>query len=524
MSAPHWPSQGPGSGGESHLNSPSPFSLLNALRVALARTCNPDSAWSLSNWRSAANRKQTIFISDYLGESLAWLDRAIESERPNLVLIGSMTLSLPGAIAIAERVRAACPQALIVYGGKHANETCHVDAGGTHLHPGSPLVLMARGQMAPVFDLVVSGDGEELTAQLGEVWGRALGRGAGRAEVLSEEGQKVLRRAKGRWDLFWLEGDCPRALSSCREEIDYGSVPCAYAYFPVESRFAVLERDLTAHVTSDTSNGCIYSCFFCSEAASINGKPVQLESAGVRLANRLEALCERGRAAGKSMSAFVEDSVLLQGSASALEDLADTLISRSVDIRFGAQLTVDSILRKNMSGVLQKLRAAGMSYVFVGLETGEDTLAQRMHKNVSGNGRKRRALQQVDWTTKAEMVFTMLGKMGVAAGVSVLFGLGESQADRLRLLQRIRAWQRCLGQPRVVSLNWAVKHPLRQWTDPQAQTYMEWGMASDDPRLPVVARIFGEASARYCLDGVELAPLAELLEVERSYRQLTNQI
>lgn len=521
ISAPHWPVTSR-THSERHLNSTMPFSLLNALRVSLSRAQSGSGAWSGSNWSDFADRSRSIFTSDYLSEAMQWVAAAIDKYRPHLLFIGSMTLSFPGAIEIARYAKSRLGnRSLIVLGGKHVNETVYVEDGLLKQHRASAFKLMHERKIPLVFDVLISGDGEELIAELGEVVAQvARDSPENLRRALAPEFQRHLLKARGNWGLFWTQGDAVRWLHQTGVPLDYNSMPYAGALYPVTSRFAVFDRDITAHAYSDTGKGCIYSCHFCSEGAHINGKIIQMSSAAGRLARQFEIIAELGRRHRKSVSAFVEDSILLQGKVSALQNLHDYLKRHPIDLVFGGQFTIDGLLDRRRQEAIQQLRETGLTYVFVGLETGDETIARSMSKNrythMAADG------STTSWMQRTSLALTFLDEARIDAGVSILFGLGEMQGTRVKLLKTLKAWQQTCGQPKVVSMNWAVQHPLRGLDSSRAYDYFEWGTQSDSPVVHHLATLFGEASERYCLPGVQMASLDELEEIAGCYAEIRN--
>ncbi len=67
VSAPHWQFH-PG-GEEQHLNSSTPFSLQNAIRVCTHEATQGIGVWGNSNWNSAEGLESAVFMSDYLHET-----------------------------------------------------------------------------------------------------------------------------------------------------------------------------------------------------------------------------------------------------------------------------------------------------------------------------------------------------------------------------------------------------------------------------------------------------------------------
>lgn len=72
----------------------------------------------------------------------------------------------------------------------------------------------------------------------------------------------------------------------------------------------------------------------------------------------------------------------------------------------------------------------------------------------------------------------------------------------------------------VVSLNWGVQHPLQGNDDGLKYDYTKWGTDRNSPYLSIFTELFGEASERYCLSGVDLPSVQELLELKEIYNKL----
>jgi len=455
------------------LTSATPFSLLNAMRGAIARIDQPASAWARSNWKRPAGLP--IFMADDLRSALEWTDAIIDAEQPNLFLIGAMSLALPGAIAIAKRVRERLGETVtIVLGGKHVTETLWADGEATIIHPAAPYDVDGIA----LFDLLVSGDGEEVIAEIGEVVAAGYhGTAFERALV------RRLERARGSFVALFKSGE---SVISRGTPIDHEALPFVHDFYPVNAKFGVFGGAPTAHLYSYTSRGCVMRCGFCSENALING-PVNvaaLEKGADLLAAQVEhlnAVYGQQRIAG-----FVEDSILLQAHGPAWLKFADQIERRGARMPFGAQLTVDIVLDARRREALQRLASVGLEYVFMGIETANEAVAASMSKNTARRSQR-------SWSQRSRAAIASLSDMGVSTGVSVLFGLGEDRDDREAMFMTLRSMREELGQPRVVSLNWATRHPMR---DPETGNvdYQRWGVDAGDPRAPMMAQLFGEAS------------------------------
>ena len=495
------------------LNSSDPFSLYNAYKVAADKAEKGDENWGDSNWSTKEGRDNSIMLLQYYYNDAPKFLEKLKEIKPNLIFIGSMTLGFPGAVEIAKLAkRALGDKVFIVLGGKHANETLYEQDGQVMQLNSSPLKLMQEGKIPKVFDMVSSGDGEEVLYQIGNAVNQALLKGESFDSVYGYEG---LKSARGEWVLGWLDkqGES-QYIQSKKEPLNYDEMPLTSDLFKISTKFDVFpESDLTAHTMSYLSKGCVHDCFYCSESSRINGKIKQPKTAAQRLYRNLESIQRVGRERYHTdkMSAFVEDSIILAGSPIMLNQLSDLLTEKPLNVEFGGQFTIDTLLDERNQEVIKKLSRQGFKYIFVGLETNNEEIAETMSKN--------KTKKTTSWIERNERAIEFMKSQKMKYGVSVLFGLGESQKDRLNLMQTIHGWQKKYGLPNVVSMNLAVQHPLR---NNDYYDYIEWGTGIDSKYLQIFTQIFGEASERYKLPGVELPTPEELLELQEYYNKIKN--
>lgn len=496
-----------GGKGASALNSRDPASLYNACRLAAARTLCESSAWSTSNWvgpRSVRRAKCLLMSS---ADELGQFEQLLRKERPNFVLIGAMTICMRGAIecaSVAKRVLGA--DALIVLGGRHACETMYLgDVGLRHPsqvrhHRASPLRLMAEGVIAPVFDLVVSGDGEAVIADLGEQVARASGdlpaQAMKFARALEQSG------TRGDWIAGCLHESAIHVNVSRAIALDYQALPSPVSVFGLAGAFDVFDGRMTAHVSSDMGRGCVYGCAFCSESSAVTGAPRDLRNSADRLYQQLADTLTvvREDYPTRRASAFVEDSVLLGGSANLLDRLATRLEQAPLDIHFGAQLTIDLVLARK--DALVRLRRAGLRYLFIGIETLDPAQIGGMSKDTRRTSK---------WLDRIVETLSFLRGAGIQCGCAILFGLGELRDHRTQLLDELIKLREEYGGPHPVSFNWAVQHPLCGYDNGAAYNYLDW--PTPEGELLELFRHFGEASERYPLSGVGTPELGEVREV-----------
>lgn len=505
VSAPQWVSYGNAPTSYA-LDSRTPFSLQNAVRLGAKDALMGNSVWSKSNWSQQDFLRDAVCLMNYYEEEKDVFIQKLKTVQPHVLFIGSMTLSFPGAIAIAKAAKQELGDAVfVVLGGKHSNETTYLSHNTVEHHVGSATLLMQQQVIPQVFDLVVSGDGEEVIQKIGEIIGN---------EILSGNPIKAFsayedhfHSVRGNFILSWNENNSIKTLVKQKNLLDYESLPSPVSLFGVNTRFPIFGKEYTAHAYSDMGKGCVFNCFFCSECSAINGPTIQSGSPARRLYRQLEDAANLG----SSMSAFVEDSIMLMGLPKHLNELAYLLEQHPLNIVFGGQFTVDNLLNPDVQSAIQRLSKVGLMYIFTGMETSNEAIATEMSKNtVKKNG----------WMDRNEDAIRFVTRTGLKYGVSILWGLGESQDDRLHQLDVVTHWQKKYNNPRVVSPNWATQHPL---FNKSSFTYSDWGTEKTSKYLPYFVQLFGEASELYKLSDGELPSITDLQELLRRFEVLNIQ-
>lgn len=511
VSAPDWIR---GVKNASALNSRDPASLFNACRYA-AMQCETPGPWANSNWATSRKERREKLLLMYSLDDMPAFEELLLRERPNLLLIGAMTLCLPGAIRCAERARALLgSEVFIVLGGRHTCETIYLAAGGRRSpesvqhHRASPLRLMSVGRIPNVFDLVISGDGEYLIAAIGNL----VEAGIFATRQPSTNLDQLDRRIPGDWIAGVIDRDVVKTVVSEAVPLNYGALPSPCSMFGASASFDVFGGRITAHAFSDTGRGCVYNCEFCSERSGVVGGIRDLTNAADRLYRQFEDACQVAAedTPGRAASAFVEDSVLLGGSPRMVERLSSMLEQRPLDLQFGAQLTIDQILRRQSE--IARLAENGLRYLFVGIETLDPGAIGGMSKDV---GRTKSS-----WVERIEQAFHFLHDHKIDCGGALLFGLGESRASRPVLFEQLRKLQKAFGAPFPLSINWAVQHPLCGDDGGAGYEYVEWG--TPDSEFLECFHHYGEASVLYPLPKVGTPSLPEVQEVTKMFANVSD--
>lgn len=501
---------------EHRIYSRDPASLFNAMRGAAIESEKPDGAWSRSNFAGGRKQRRDKVDLMYSLDDMPAFEAKLRTEKPNVLFIGAMSLALPGAVEVAKKAREILGNdVLIVLGGRHATETIYKDAPDKDLvqlgipgqerllpikhHAGSPLLLMQKGKIPLVFDMVVAGQGEDIITKIGEAAEKAANAGNVRNIYphLSE-----LETAKGDWIAGYIDRFDIKTIQGAGQEIDYNGMASPASLFGVRAAFDVFEGNPTAHVFSDTGMGCVYSCNFCSEAKEVVGKPYDMKGAPDRLYAQMKQAAQvmEEDYPDKRPTAFVEDSIILGGDPKNLERFYELMKKNPVNIKFGAQFTVDQVLRQKE--LIKKLKEVGLEYVFVGIETLKPEEVGGLAKNVGWD--------KSPWAERIEEMLQFLSDTDIKSGTAVLFGLGEPHDSRLDLLNHIEEWKKISPHTlRPVSVNWAMQHPLKGHDHDANHDYAQWGTSSTDARAPYM-HMFGGAAVNYSQHPPTLEELREI--------------
>lgn len=327
-------------------------------------------------------------------------------------------------------------------------------------------------------------------------------------KIFSDAILKGISETPGKWIAGRVVDGRIETLISKGNSINRDCLPSPVKMFGIETGFDIFQGALTGHVFSDMSSGCIHDCDFCSERSDVCGSLMQIETSSNRLFRQLVDVYEvvKEDSPGRNASAFVEDSIILCGLTSQLVKLDGALSDHPIDIEFGGQLTIDIAIKQK--SLIANLMQKGFSYVFVGLETFNPSSIGGMNKDIGKNG----------WLTRAKMMVDDYTKMGMKIGVSVLFGLGESQNQRISLLRMISDWKKQYKNPQIISFNWAAQHPLRGKDNLAGYEYINW--AIDDPEYVKIFRDYGEASMIYGIPGIKIPKIEELLELQSAIKSI----
>lgn len=334
----------------------------------------------LAGHARAAGAEVRIYDAMSLGHSHQQIEREIEAFRPDLVGVTAITAMEPDARLVCRTAKRLDPRTLTVLGNVHPT-FCWRDILAED--PNVDMVVRGEGEaaFADLVTAVAAGEGPENVA--GVAW-RADGVPA------SNPPRPFFRDLDGltpAWDLI----DWPR-----------------YFYRPrPEGRLAIVS----------SSRGCRQRCSFCSQQKfwerSWRGRTPEAFVA------ELETLRDRH---GVRVAMLSDETPTVDPAR--WERILDLLIERQTGVELLLETRVDDILRDQE--VLPKYRAAGVSHIYVGVEsTSQATLD--LYKKDTKVAQSKRAIELIN---EHEMV----------SETSFVLGTPEETAESIRSTVDLAKW------------------------------------------------------------------------------------
>ncbi len=256
---------------------------------------------------------------------------------PKLVGITATTSTIKNALEYSDILKKVLPDSGIVIGGPH-----------------STFMPIETLKCSESLDAVVIGEGEATMVEL--------------AEKYNNSNTEKLENIKGIAFQDLNNGNIklnpPRPLIK-----DLDSIP-----FPARHLVPFESYGTTKNKSSDmiTSRGCVFSCGYCSSSL-IMGKKFRSRSAE-NVVNEIEQLIENYKI--KDI-AFMDDTFMLNKPRA--NSIADEIKNRGLDIGFVASSRVDMV-DKNL---IEKLKSAGLSTLYYGVESGSQRVLDLMKKGIT---------------------------------------------------------------------------------------------------------------------------------------------
>ena len=276
--------------------------------------------------------------------------------RPSIILIGGTSHSRFHAFRCAASVRAAYPQATIVYGGPHASFT----ADDTLSH-------------VPAIDIVAHGEGEATVLELVQ-WKEA------RSEY------RELEKIQG---ITFRQNGCVVSTGWRPPNQNLDALPP-----PARDLLAIDRYKMTLdylnlpalHIV--TARGCPYKCTFCSAARMFNNRYVMRSPE--KVVDEVASLVERYHIKGLKIfdSTFTINKNHVYG-------FCDELARRGLTMPWECEIRVDSVDR----ALLERMRSAGCYYVDIGIESADQCVLDTMKKSITMSD----AEQLLRWCEELEL-------------------------------------------------------------------------------------------------------------------------
>lgn len=263
--------------------------------------------------------------------------RIMSKTQPPVVGVTATTPTIKNALEYVKLSKKILPNSLTVIGGSHSTFT-----------PTETL------KSCPDLDVVVIGEGEKTMLEL--------------ASEFTDKNKGNLTDIKG----IAYQKNGTIKLNPPRELInDLDSIP-----FPARHLVPFKSYGTTKENSSDmiTSRGCVYNCDYCSSSL-IMGKKFRTRSPE-NVVNEIEHLIEKYKL---KKIAFMDDTFMLNRRRA--NAIADEIKNRGLDIGFVASSRVDMVNK----GLLEKLKDAGLTTLYYGVESGSQRILNLMKKGITLN-------------------------------------------------------------------------------------------------------------------------------------------
>lgn len=389
--------------------------------------------------------------------------RLLRYSSPSIVLVSSVSPAYRYAAQIMCIVKEELPEAIVILGGRHMDETIQYEyaSGSLKISESSIVRDICDGDLDPVVDVIMSGQcyyslplvlkAISLTSPVQEdiTFRPDAGQIANRLRCLSSRASSM----KGNSVVVTMNGRQPTAFPLVGSVIELSQLPSPYAAFPIRARFPIfLDQDertvsRTAHIIASTT--CPFDCNFCSEGRNIvSGLRRSRNGDTEWIVNRMLQLSIWG-----AQAMFFDDSIFLSGSHRRILSLCRGIVDAKREIRadkdalvdklafghsagrllvdnflnlqWGAQFSV-SILESFASAgvardILSAMQNAGCTYIYFGLES----LSAKVMEGIDKTHANR---NEAPWPIRVRVTLSMVKAARIRAGASVLFGLeGETR-------------------------------------------------------------------------------------------------
>ncbi|MEK6607600.1 MAG: radical SAM protein [Myxococcota bacterium] len=305
--------------------------------------------------------------------------REIEAFRPDIVGVTAITAMEPDAREVCRTAKRVDPRIVTVMGNVH------------------PTFMWREVLADPAIDAVVCGEGEETIADL--VRAVAAGDSLGHVVGLAVRDHGFPRRTSPR--AFTPDLD---ALAPAWDLVDWPR----YFYRPhPEGRFAIVS----------SSRGCRQQCSFCSQQKFWERS--WRARAPESFVSELELLRDRF---GVRVAMLSDETPTV--SRPRWERILALLVERQVGVELLMETRVDDILRDE--DLLERYRAAGISHVYVGVESADQETLDRFRKGTK--------------VAQGKRAIERLNAAGIITETSFVLGTPEETPESIRRTVELAKW------------------------------------------------------------------------------------
>ena len=306
-----------------------------------------------------------------------YVDNELQKRAPDIVGVTSTTLTYKSALRVLELAKKTLPNCLTIYGGCHAT---FWDEEAL--------------KECPQLDLVVRGEGENTLLEI----------------VKRTESNRSLDGVLGT-TLRTDDGILKNPNSPFIENLDELPFP-AWHLFPLEHfrKYGKIIFPLT------TSRGCVYWCDFCT-AVRMFGRKYRWRSPK-NVVDELEAIYRKYH---EDQFTFYDDSFTVNQQR--VEGICNEIHSRGLNIKWDCGTRVDMLTKD----LLVKMKNAGCTGVWLGLESGSQKIINKMQKGIT--------------IAQTEKAFKWAREIGLMTIANVVMGFPgetkESAKETIKLIQKV---------------------------------------------------------------------------------------
>lgn len=307
----------------------------NAVKNGLGLISPPLNLMYLAGALEDSSYDVCILDDDLEQRGIEEISKLLSKYDPTLVGVTATTSTIKNALEYVKIAKKVLPDSLIIIGGPHAT-----------------FMPVETLKSCEELDAVVIGEGEKTTVELAS------------KSLDTNNGQLSTVKGIAYQDNGNIKLNLPRELIK-----DLDSIP-----FPARHLVPFKEYGTTQEKNSDmiTSRGCVFNCGYCS-SSRIMGRKFRTRSSK-NVVDEIEHLTDEYKL---EKIAFMDDTFMLDKRRA--EEIAEEINRRGLDINFVASSRVDMVNKS----LLEKLKSAGLTTLYYGVESGSQRILNLMKKGIT---------------------------------------------------------------------------------------------------------------------------------------------